>query len=1000
MFLARMLMVIVMALLTHGLFAATAPSYIYPVVTLQGQFRIQWTKRSDAVAYKVYSYWMPLSHRPSLGGGIPDYDRPRVLCGTTTNDYFIVFAQGYYMLNASDPYTFRVVGVDKNGDDLDPNAAPETIHYPSGGWYECDAEGDGERRYRLKGSQNITQGSTGKVVMEYGFGDSPQVWMETWNKAIVWELVSGADYATLEDVETTYVQGKQVLYSTRYGVTVRAKDNLTTQRTVELKGTVYGTSISATIKIRIRPAVTVSFWGDPYTSVTETQHNYVAGEPYSVLPAASRAGYSFVGWFTSSGESVNTSSIADVGITDLYARVAITEPWADGVYYDVVDGVEWHFGIFDGEAYLYGAYRDDEADWSLAIPGSLGGRPVVAIGECAFEYDDRIDAVTVPASVSEIGDAAFRGCSNLTNVSFATNHLEIDIAFNAFSGTPFNSKLFRLEVATESGAGLMGYSGFRGPLPENLVLPNDNDLPCIFIWAFSYESGLKEMTVPASIGYLDAYAFEGCENLETVRFKGPPPKGIEMSYLLNYATKVYYPERFENEWRQLVNDNLFAGYEESDYSIVWFDPGDLGRRTGGGQQRQAVKCGDGAIAPILQAEIGWKLLDWDAEFTDVTSNMTIRALYQAKLPDEPFENGEYALEVGDCTWHFEVDAGQADLIVEYGADWPAEVRIPETLGNCPVTSIGEYVFAWENGISFISIPKTVTAIDPSAFQACESLQKIEVDAENPAFCSVDGIVYSKDMNRLVVAPAARVFVVVPDGVAEIGDFAFFENKAVQSVQLPKGLSSFGDYAFALCQNLTNLTFEGDLPDFAGYYAFKPHWQGSSSLTMRYPLTNETWDPLPDSEYWEFSSRTFKYVGYAGEYVRISAQETGGQTLAVGPEWFDAYPTFEAKFGTDFANTLRTRSGKRDCANNELLVWQDFVAGTDPTDKEDVFTASVTMVGGKPVISYTPELSAEETAKRVYTTYGKKSLTDGSDWEVVEPGTEADYNFFKISVRMK
>ena len=83
----------------------------------------------------------------------------------------------------------------------------------------------------------------------------------------------------------------------------------------------------------------------------------------------------------------------------------------------------------------------------------------------------------------------------------------------------------------------------------------------------------------------------------------------------------------------------------------------------------------------------------------------------------------------------------------------------------------------------------------------------------------------------------------------------------------------------------------------------------------------------------------------------------------------------------------------------MLVWQDFVAGTDPTDEDDVFRASITFDSeGKPVISWTPELSEDEVAKRNYKKFGKVKLND-PDWMLIN-GDEADYNFFKVTVEMK
>ena len=83
----------------------------------------------------------------------------------------------------------------------------------------------------------------------------------------------------------------------------------------------------------------------------------------------------------------------------------------------------------------------------------------------------------------------------------------------------------------------------------------------------------------------------------------------------------------------------------------------------------------------------------------------------------------------------------------------------------------------------------------------------------------------------------------------------------------------------------------------------------------------------------------------------------------------------------------------------MLVWQDYVAGTDPTDEADTFKAMIRMDGTTPIIEFTPELSAIEKAKRKYTIWGKTRLSDAA-WVEVASGNEADYNFFKISVEMK
>lgn len=113
------------------------------------------------------------------------------------------------------------------------------------------------------------------------------------------------------------------------------------------------------------------------------------------------------------------------------------------------------------------------------------------------------------------------------------------------------------------------------------------------------------------------------------------------------------------------------------------------------------------------------------------------------------------------------------------------------------------------------------------------------------------------------------------------------------------------------------------------------------------------------------------------------------------EWTD--PTTEM-FGADFSSALTKPTGKRDSQGNALLVWHDYVAGTDPTKEDDVFKASITMVDGSPVISYTPELPESEKSKRKYTIYGKTRLQD-DEWQIVDDNASI-YNFFKVTVEMK
>lgn len=128
-------------------------------------------------------------------------------------------------------------------------------------------------------------------------------------------------------------------------------------------------------------------------------------------------------------------------------------------------------------------------------------------------------------------------------------------------------------------------------------------------------------------------------------------------------------------------------------------------------------------------------------------------------------------------------------------------------------------------------------------------------------------------------------------------------------------------------------------------------------------------------------------------------EINGGFVSIPESWADNYDGFKEKFGEDFSVALAKPTGKHDQQGNPLFVWQDYVAGTNPVDENDVFRATVTIDGDKVIVSYSPKLDAERAAMRKYTIWGKKSLME-KDWIAVPESGEANYNFFKVSVEMK
>ena len=69
----------------------------------------------------------------------------------------------------------------------------------------------------------------------------------------------------------------------------------------------------------------------------------------------------------------------------------------------------------------------------------------------------------------------------------------------------------------------------------------------------------------------------------------------------------------------------------------------------------------------------------------------------------------------------------------------------------PITEIASFAFN-ESPVKVIKIGANVTTIDEKAFYSCWSLERIEVDENNPNYSDIDGVLYNKDQTVLMNYP--------------------------------------------------------------------------------------------------------------------------------------------------------------------------------------------------------------------------------------------------------
>ena len=130
------------------------------------------------------------------------------------------------------------------------------------------------------------------------------------------------------------------------------------------------------------------------------------------------------------------------------------------------------------------------------------------------------------------------------------------------------------------------------------------------------------------------------------------------------------------------------------------------------------------------------------------------------------------------------------------------VAIPDS-----VTSIGDYAFSDCYSLTSVAIPDSVTSIGNYAFNYCTSLAGIWVSEGNAYYSSdAQGVLFNKDKTELIQAPGTiNGSYVIPDSVTSIGEYAFEFCEALTSVTIGGSVTSIGDYAFCHCYFLTSVT---------------------------------------------------------------------------------------------------------------------------------------------------------------------------------------------------
>lgn len=369
---------------------------------------------------------------------------------------------------------------------------------------------------------------------------------------------------------------------------------------------------------------------------------------------------------------------------------------------------------------------------SVTIPAS-----VTRIGEYAFAFTQLQDIFIGPG-VESIGTGAFSDTESITKF-FYPSHLEFSADWGTTGHFPLNDEWkdtifvpYDEAVTDETGCAYSPDGSRLIYVPSSMegdfTIPSS--VSTIGKGALGYCPALTSLTIPASVTSVEEDAFIGCD-FTSVNF-------LDWNAWMNNVTLA---NLHSNPY---LNGNAYAGgipVKVSEWPEGMTEIGDY--------VLAGIKFNDDIYLPSTLRRIG------------AYSFYNQKEIFFVELPASLEEIGDSAFE---------------------GCELLENPLFPESLH-----SIGNRAYAGCLALNEVSLPENLTGLGAYAFADCTNIEKANLMC---ALTTLEaGLFYKCQYLSKVYFPA---------NVEEIGDHCFYQCMSLDEISLPASLKSIGESAFMFC----------------------------------------------------------------------------------------------------------------------------------------------------------------------------------------------------------
>ncbi|MBQ3343572.1 MAG: leucine-rich repeat protein [Kiritimatiellae bacterium] len=423
------------------------------------------------------------------------------------------------------------------------------------------------------------------------------------------------------------------------------------------------------------------------------------------------------------------------------------------------------------------------------------------VGASAFEGCvklERVDIEDVGAWCGTIFENAWanplRYAGKLFVGGLEVRNLVIPDTANAVSGWAFADCGGITNIVFPEGIASIGTHAFQNTAIEDIALPSS--VTNVGTFAFAGCDGVKSISIPVGLRKINDFAFSGQTKVTSATL----PSCTALSKFLPDSLSTIRTITIADGETEIVDD-AFAGCTALESIRI----PDTVQKIGQNAFRDCTHL-TSVLIPSTANVVWYNAFDGCLR------------LHEIVVGDG---NASYSSEDGVL---FD-NRSQARLLTRCPeAIATKDYSIPDGVGR-----VGGYSFQDCAGIENVAIPASVTNIGTRAFRNCSSLTAFEVADENPAYKSIDGVLFTKDGRTLLRFPPAKSgHYDIPDGVETIAMYAFegcgrlssllfgadvkyIESRAfdgctfLAQAVLNDGLKRIDDYAFNGCTSLAALT---------------------------------------------------------------------------------------------------------------------------------------------------------------------------------------------------